>query len=81
MAAAGEVPGHDPTRRFVTGSLHVDYLKPTPMGIELVLRARAEETGERKVRVAVELFAGEVLCARGQVLAVRLPDSMAAIRA
>ena len=80
MIAAGEMPGRDPTRRFVTASLHVDYLKPTPMGVELVLRARAEETGERKVRVAVEVFAGDVLCARGQVTAVRLPDSMAAVR-
>ncbi len=81
MVAAGEIPGRDPTRRFVTGSLHVDFLKPTPLGVELVLRAHAEETGERKVRVAVEVFAGEVMCVRGQVLAVRLPDSMAAPRA
>ena len=81
MVAAGEIPGRDPTRRFVTGSLQVDFLKPTPMGVELVLRAHAEETGERKVRVAVEVFAGEVMCVRGQVLAVRLPDSMAALRA
>ena len=80
MVAAGEVPGRDPTRRFVTASLHVTYLKPTPMGVKLVLCARAEETGERKVRVAVELFAGVVLCARGQVLAVRLPDTMVGLR-
>jgi acyl-coenzyme A thioesterase PaaI-like protein len=80
MVAAGEIPGQDPTRRFVTASLHVDYLKPTPMGVELVLRARSVETGERKVRLAVELFAGDLMCARGQVLAVRLPDAMAVDR-
>ncbi|MEQ1690261.1 MAG: PaaI family thioesterase [Gemmatimonas sp.] len=79
MVAAGELPGRDPTRRFVTASLHVDYLKPTPMGVELVLRAQAEETGERKVRVSVEVFAGDTLRARGQVTAVRLPNTMAAI--
>ncbi len=81
MVAAGEVPGEDPTRRFVTGSLQVDYVKPTPMGVELTLRARAVDVGERKVRVAVEVFAGDVVCARGLVTAVRLPDTMASRRA
>lgn len=80
MVAAGEVPGQDTTRRFVTGSLQVDYVKPTPMGTELTLRARAIDVGERKVRVAVEVLAGDVVCARGLVTAVRLPDSMAAGR-
>lgn len=78
MVAAGEVPGRDPTRRFVTASLRVDYLKPTPVGVELVLRARTGEVGGRSVRVAVDVFAGDVACAKGDVLAVRLPDSMAA---
>ncbi|MFN8580382.1 MAG: PaaI family thioesterase [Gemmatimonadaceae bacterium] len=78
MVAAGEVPGQDPTRRFVTGSLQVDYLKPTPMGVELSLRARPTEVGERKVKVEVEVRAGDLLCARGMVTAVRLPDTMAA---
>lgn len=77
MVAAGEVPGRDATRRFVTASLHVDYLKPTPMGVELVLRARPTDVTGRKVRVAVEVQAGDTLSARGDVVAVLLPDSMA----
>ncbi len=76
MVAAGEVPGRDPTRRFVTASLHVDYLKPTPMGVELVLRARPEDVGERKVVVTMSVTAGEVECARGRVIAARLPAHM-----
>lgn len=75
MVAAGEVPGRDPTRRFVTASLHVDYLEPTPIGTELVLRAKPEEMGERKVVVTVCVMAGDVECARGRVMAVRLPGS------
>lgn len=76
MVAAGEVPGRDETRRFVTGSLHVDYLKPTPMGVPLMLRARATEVGERKVLVEVEVAAGDLQVARGRVTAVRLPANM-----
>ena len=62
----------------MTGSLHVDYLKPTPMGIELVLRSRAEEVGARKVIVATSVMAGDVEVARGKVTAVRMPSTMAA---
>lgn len=77
MVAHGETPGEDPTQRFVTASLTVDYLKPTPMGAELVLRARASEVGDRKVKVDVSVEADGVECARGRVTAVRLPDTMA----
>lgn len=76
MAAAGAVPGRDPTPRFVTASLHVDYLKPTPLGPELVLRARAVETGARKVVVEMGIFADDSECARARVVAVRAPDTM-----
>lgn len=78
MVAAGARPGVDETPRFVTASLTVDYLKPTPIGVELRLRAVPAEVGARKVLVEVQLFAGEVECARGRVTAVRLPAAMAA---
>lgn len=78
MVASGERPGVDPTPRFVTGSLQVDYLRPTPAGVELLLRAQPIETGARKVAVEVQLLAGDVECARGRVVAVRLPARMAA---
>lgn len=77
MVAAGDVPGRDQTPRFVTASLNVDYLKPTPIGIELVLRARAEAVGARKVVVTVSVTADGVERARGHVIAVRLPTHMA----
>lgn len=76
MTAAGQVPGRDPTPRFVTASLQVDFLRPTPLGPELVLRARAVEIGERKVIVELSVFAGDVESARGRVVAVRAPATM-----
>lgn len=75
MERDGAVPGRDPSPRFVTGSLRVDYVKPTPTGHELVLTARPGEVGARKVEVDVELAAGGVVTARGAVLAVRMPDT------
>lgn len=77
MVAAGAVPGRDDTPRFVTGSLHVDYLRPTPSGVELHLRGRPTEVGARKVVVEVSVTAAGEECARGRVIAVRLPANMA----
>jgi acyl-coenzyme A thioesterase PaaI-like protein len=76
--AEGRRIGDAPSPRFVTASLKVDYLRPTPHGPELELRARATEIATRKVTVDVELSAGGVVTARGTVIAVRMPDSMRA---
>ena len=74
--AAGRQVGEQAAPRFVTGSLRVDYLKPTPLGPEIVLRARAREIGPRKVVVDVAVEVEGIPTARGEVVAVRLPDSM-----
>jgi acyl-coenzyme A thioesterase PaaI-like protein len=78
MAQAGERPGVDPTPRFVTASLQVDYLRPTPLGPALELTARPTEVGARKVHVSVSLQARGEECVRGRVVAVRIPATMAA---
>ncbi len=74
--AAGRAVGDGPAPRFVTASLHVDYLKPTPLGPELELRARAKQVDARKVIVEVSVLAAGVVTARGEVVAVRIPDTM-----
>lgn len=80
MVRAGQVPGRDPTPRFVTASLQVDFLRPTPIGVELLLRARPTAVEVRKALVEVTLTAGGEVCARGRVVAVPMPPSMAAAR-
>ena len=62
--------------RFVTAALHVDYLRPTPLGVPLEIRARAEQIKERKVVVAATLSAEGEICARGNVVAVLMPEGM-----
>jgi len=74
--AAGREVGDAPAPRYVTASLQVDFLKPTPHGPELELVARATGITGRKVTVAVEVKADGLLTARGTVVAVSLPDSM-----
>jgi acyl-coenzyme A thioesterase PaaI-like protein len=61
--------------RFVTASLHVDYLRPTPLG-PLEIRARVREIKDRKVVVTATLSARGEVCARGEVVAVRVPEKL-----
>lgn len=74
--AEGRAMGTEPPLRFVTASLAVDYLAPTPMGVHLKLLGRIAEVGPRKVVVEVEVWADGTRSARGRVVAVRMPDSM-----
>lgn len=74
--ALGRAMSADPPLRFVTASLKVDYLAPTPMGIELVLRGTPTEIRDHKVTVEISLHAGDILCARGTVIAVKMPENM-----
>jgi acyl-coenzyme A thioesterase PaaI-like protein len=67
---SGEAPP-----RFVTASLHVDFLKPTPEGQMLKAVGKVEEIHPKKFKVAVEVFAGDVVCAKGEVMAVVMPAS------
>ncbi len=67
-----------PAFRFVTGSLHVTYLKPTPLGGELEIRGRVTEIKGRKVVVEATVFADGTATARGEVAAFQMPDTFGA---
>jgi acyl-coenzyme A thioesterase PaaI-like protein len=76
--AEGRAMDSLPAFRFVTGSLNVSYLKPTPLGRELEIRGRVREIKGRKVFVDSTLFVDGVACARGEVVAVQMPDNFGA---
>lgn len=61
--------------RFVTASLHVDFMKPTPQGTALKAIGTVHEIHPKKYRVETEVFAGQTLCAKGEVIAVVMPDT------
>lgn len=74
--AQGREMGTEPPLRFVTASLKVDYLHPTPLGVPLEVRARVKEIKGRKVIVTSTLSANGEVCARGEVVAVQMPEHL-----
>jgi acyl-coenzyme A thioesterase PaaI-like protein len=65
-----------PPFRYVTASLQVDYLKPTPLSVELELRGKIIEIKGRKVISEVTLIANGQVTAKGKVIAVQMPEGM-----
>jgi len=65
-----------PPHRFVTAALRVDYLRPTPLGPELVLHGVVRSISGRKVIVDVTVSVGGEITVRGEVVAVEIPQSM-----
>lgn len=72
----GREMGTEPALRFLTGTLEVRYLKPTPLGVPLQVRARAVEISGRKVIVESNLYAEGEECAWGRVIAIQAPDHL-----
>ena len=64
-----------PAFRFVTGSLHVDFLKPTPIDADLVIRGQVKEIKGRKVVIESQVWARTVMTAKGVVVAVQMPEN------
>lgn len=71
--AEGRPMGSEPAARFVTASLQVDYLQPTPLDALLELRGKVVEIKGRKVVVDIQLSARREITARGRVVAVQVP--------
>lgn len=68
--------GSLPAMRFVTANLNINYLAPTPIGVELELIGSFVEVKARKVVIDISLSAKGALCATGQVIAVKMPATM-----
>jgi acyl-coenzyme A thioesterase PaaI-like protein len=78
--AAGREMGTEPAFRFVTASLKVQYLRPTPLGVPLEVRGRIEEIKGRKVVISATVSANGEVCASGEVVAVQMPEHMVSTR-
>lgn len=74
--AEGRKMDTPPPLRFVTASLRIDYLRPTPIDSNLELRGNVKEIKGRKTVVTVELSARGQVCARGEVVTVQMPPEM-----
>jgi acyl-coenzyme A thioesterase PaaI-like protein len=67
----------EPVLRYLTASLQVDYLKPTPLGIALEVRGKVKEINERKVVIEEWIIAQGTVTVRGSIVAVQVPDRLA----
>ncbi len=74
--AAGRGMDTQPALRFLTASLHVDYLKPTPLGMTLEVRGRVKEVKKRMVVIEEWIVANGVTTVRGEVVAVQVPEHL-----
>ena len=71
---AGRERGTEPRLRFVTASLYVEYLRPTPINNPITVRAAVTEVNGRRATVSSYLYVSDVLCARGNVVVSRMPE-------
>jgi acyl-coenzyme A thioesterase PaaI-like protein len=60
--------------RFVTASLKVDYIAPTPVETELQLRGTIKELKGKKVTVGITLSAKDTICAKGELIMIQIKD-------
>jgi len=65
-----------PPLRFVTASLNVNYLLPTPIGCPLEVRGKVKAIKGRRVVVESRLIAKGKVCATGEVVAVQIPEHL-----
>ena len=75
--AEGREIGTEPSLRFVTASLQVDFIRPTPLEMALEVRGRVVEVKGRKVIADVTIAARGEVCVKGKVVAVKMPQHMA----
>jgi len=79
-AASYRAEGRDmdslPPIRFLTASLQVDYLKPTPLNNVLELRGKIEEVKGRKVIIQITVSVDGIVTVKGRVVAVQVPEEL-----
>jgi acyl-coenzyme A thioesterase PaaI-like protein len=70
--AEDRAPGTEPEIMYVTGKLNVSFVKPTPTGKELLLKAQVKELTEKKAIVTCSMYVEGEICAQGEVVTVRV---------
>jgi acyl-coenzyme A thioesterase PaaI-like protein len=73
--AEGRSLSSQPRLLYVTASLQVTYLRPTPIAAPVVIRAHITSTTGKKTLLACSLHSEGDECARGELVAVRVPST------
>jgi acyl-coenzyme A thioesterase PaaI-like protein len=75
--ALTEIRNDETPVAFATGSLSISYLRPVPIDATVELTARIVERSSRKTRLECTVVARGELCARAEVVAVRVMGALA----
>ena len=62
--------------RFITGRIEIDFKKPVPMNEVVTVTSKAEEIGERKIIVSMEMEVDGIVRAKAKLIAVGVKDDM-----
>lgn len=76
MGESGETFDEKTAPRYVTKSLEVEFIKPTPINSLITVKARVVESGRTHRVIHAELFSADELRAKGVVVAVPIPEHM-----
>ena len=68
----GRAIGSSPRIGYVTANMNIAYLRPTPIYEAIELRARISKLESRKAWVSCTLSAAGEICAKGEVLGIRV---------
>ena len=71
-ATTGSLGENSQLKRYVTASLKVEFLRPTPMGEEIMIRGKCRSIDGRKVWIDMEISVGGDVCAKAEMLAIQL---------
>ena len=62
--------------RYITARLEIDFKKPVPIGKVVTVKSVAEEIGERKIIVSMEMEVEGEIKAKARMVAVKIKDDM-----
>ncbi|WP_166262166.1 PaaI family thioesterase [Marinobacter salicampi] len=71
-ATTGHLENNSRLKRYVTASLKVEFLRPTPMGQEITIKGKCRRIDGRKVWVDMEISVKDEVCAVAEMLAIQL---------
>lgn len=60
---------------YVTASLKINFLRPTPLHHPVTLRGKVTQDDGHKITVSCSLYSGETLCVTGEVVTVGVDSS------
>ena len=61
--------------RFVTGTLNIQYKRPTPLGPEIEIRGKVREVKGKKVTIDATLSVAGDVCATGEIISILVPEN------